>query len=171
MIRKVFALANNQYHLTFLNIFAIIVLAHWLEHIWQMRQIYSLEVPRHCALGLLGMWYPWLVSSEWLHFGYALIMLGGLVVLRYGFYDSGLAYRWWMLSLVIQVWHMFEHTLLFIQAQGGFTLFGADVPTSVIQTMFPSMRAELHFIYNALATFPMVVAMVLYYLYRRNKNY
>jgi hypothetical protein len=132
------------------------MVAHWLEHIIQAYQVYVLGYERHHAMGLLGQIYPWLVHSEWMHFGYAVLTYLGLILLRESFRDSGLL--WWDAALLIQTWHLFEHLLLFIQAQGQFTLWGAKEPTSVLQLVFP--RIELHLFYNSLVTVPIVVAMI-----------
>jgi hypothetical protein len=86
-------------------------------------------------------------------------MLVGLVLLRPAF--VGEARLWWSISLAIQVWHHAEHALLFGQALLGANLFGAPVPTSVLQLFFP--RVELHLVYNGLVTLPMLVA-VLYHM-------
>jgi hypothetical protein len=139
-----------------LKSFVLIMIAHWLEHAVQAYQVYALGFERHHALGLLGQFYPWLVHSEWMHFGYAVLTWLGLVFLRDGF--SGSARLWWDAAIVVQIWHLFEHTLLFIQAQGGFTLWGAAEPTSVLQLFFP--RIELHLFYNSVVTIPIVIAMI-----------
>jgi len=34
------------------------------------------------ARGVLGLWFPWLVASETLHYGYAVVMLIAFWVLR-----------------------------------------------------------------------------------------
>jgi hypothetical protein len=149
---------NDRYHRAALNVFLAIVLAHWAEHGFQAYQILGLGWPRSQARGVLGMPFPWLVTQEWLHYGYALIMLIGLVLLRNGF--VGRAKLWWTVALLIQVWHHFEHLLLFIQAMSGVNLLGRPVPTSVLQLVFP--RVELHLFYNAVVFLPMVVAMYLH---------
>ncbi|GAC1662284.1 MAG: hypothetical protein NVS9B4_15760 [Candidatus Acidiferrum sp.] len=50
-----------------------IVLADWAEHFFQTYQIYVMHWPRSKAGGLLGLWYLWLIKSEALHYGYALV--------------------------------------------------------------------------------------------------
>src|SRR4051795_13137117 len=102
---------NGPWHKRALQIFALIVLAHWVEHILQAIQIFALGWPRPQARGALGLVFPWLVSSETLHYGYAVVMLIGLILLRPSF--SGRARTWWNVALGIQVWHHFEHLLLF----------------------------------------------------------
>jgi hypothetical protein len=143
-------------HGMLLKIFVFIMIAHWLEHIVQAYQVYAMGYERHHAMGLLGQFYPWLVHTEWMHFGYAVLTMIGLVIVRDGF--SGSARSWWNVAMIIQAWHLFEHTLLFIQAQGGFTLWGAKEPTSVLQLIWP--RIELHLFYNSVVTVPIVVAMI-----------
>ena len=149
---------NGRYHLAALTVFLLVVLAHWAEHIAQAAQIWVAGWPRPDARGVLGVQFPWLVKSEWLHYGYALVMLVGLILLRPGF--TGRAKGWWTAALVIQVWHHLEHLLLLVQALTGSYLLGRAVPTSVLQLFAP--RVELHLFYNAVVFIPMVVAMVLH---------
>lgn len=77
--------ANTERHRLCMRLFLVIVLAHWAEHIVQAVQIYVMDWPVPEARGLLGMPFPWLVTSEWMHYGYALIMLIGLLLLLPGF--------------------------------------------------------------------------------------
>jgi len=158
----VYARLNGAWHKTALRIFMLIVLAHWAEHIAQAWQIYVLGWPNHHARGVLGLFYPWLVHSEVLHYGYALIMLIGIWVLRPGF--AGLSRKWWTIALVIQFWHHIEHLLLIGQATFHHNLFGAKVPTSIVQTIIP--RVELHLFYNTIVFIPMVIGMY-YHMFPR----
>lgn len=152
---------NGPGHAHATMIFAAIVVSHWVEHVVQAVQIFVLHWPRDRALGALGLAFPWLVSSEVLHYGHALFMLVGLILLRPAIVAPARAA--WDLALGIQVWHHFEHVLLFGQALTGFYLFGASVPMSILQLVAP--RAELHLVYNAIVTGPMVLAMI-YHIYR-----
>jgi hypothetical protein len=149
---------NGRYHRAALNVFLVVVLAHWAEHLVQVYQIWVLGRPRPQARGVLGQFFPWLVTSEWLHYGYALVMLVFLVLLRPGFVASARA--WWTVALVIQFWHHIEHLLLLIQAQTGHMFFGKAVPTSVLQLVFP--RVELHLFYNSVVFVPMMIAVYLH---------
>jgi hypothetical protein len=143
-------------HATALVVFLALVSAHLLEHVAQAIQVFVLGWPRSQALGLLGLVWPWLIGSEWLHFADVAITLIGLILLRPGF--SGQARRWWTVALVIGVWHLVEHTLLLGQAQTGRALFGAAQPTSVLQLVVP--RVELHLVYNGLVLAAMLAALV-----------
>lgn len=149
---------NGRYHRAGLNVFMVIVLAHWAEHLTQAYQIWVLGQPRPKARGVLGQFFPWLVSSEWLHYGYALVMIVGLFLLRPGF--VGRARTWWTVALAIQFWHHIEHLLLLIQAQTGTPFFGKPVVTSIVQLVIP--RVELHLFYNSIVFVPMVIAMYLH---------
>ena len=151
---------NGKYHRVALLVFMAIVLAHWVEHLVQAYQVYVMGIDRPHAGGALGMLWPWLVSSEVLHYGYAVVMLVGLILLRPAF--TGTALLWWTVALVIQFWHHFEHLLLFGQALFQTNLFGKPVPTSIIQLFFP--RMELHLFYNGIVFVPMLIA-VFYHLY------
>ena len=146
---------NTRWHKAALLAFTAFVLFHWMEHIVQAYQFFVMHWSRQMSMGLLGMYYPWLMKTEALHYGFALVMLIGLWVLRKGF--TGTSYTWWMVAFWIQFWHHFEHFILFYQAQTHQFWFGGSVPTSVGQIWIP--RIELHLIYNALVFIPMVVAM------------
>jgi hypothetical protein len=151
---------NGRWHERASQLFGVIVMAHWAEHLLQAWQIFVLKWPRPKALGLIGYVYPWLVTSEFMHYGYALVMLIGLWVLRKGF--TGRSHTWWTIALGIQFWHHIEHLLLQGQALAHHNLFGAAVPMSVAQLWIP--RVELHLFYNAIVFLPMVVAMYLHLL-------
>lgn len=146
---------NTTWHERALQVFLIIVLAHWAEHLVQAVQIYALGWARPDSRGVLGQFFPWLVTSETLHYGYAIVMLVGLFLLAPGF--TGRARFWWWLSAGIQLWHHFEHALLQGQAIVGQNLLGSPVPISIAQIWIP--RVELHMLYNTLVFVPMVIAM------------
>lgn len=149
---------NGRYHKVALRIFLVVVLAHWAEHLVQAYQIWVLGRPRPQARGVFGQFYPWLVTSEWLHYGYAIVMLVFLLLLWPGF--AGRARIWWTVALVIQFWHHIEHLLLLIQAQTHHAFWGRPVPTSLLQLAFP--RVELHLFYNSIVFIPMVIAVYLH---------
>jgi hypothetical protein len=147
---------NGPQHELALRLFMVVVLAHWAEHLLQAIQIYVLGWPVPEARGLLGYFYPWLITSETLHYGYALVMLAGLWLLRRGFTGAS-DHRWWTIALSIQFFHHFEHALLQTQAMLGHNFFGRPVPTSILQLWAP--RVELHLFYNTIVFIPMVIAM------------
>jgi hypothetical protein len=146
---------NTRWHKPALLTFLAIVIAHWGEHLFQAYQIYVMDWPRPKALGMLGLAYPWLVKSETLHYGYALIMLIGLWVLRKGF--TGVSRTWWMVAFWIQFWHHIEHGVLQYQAITGHYWFHSPAPTSFMQLWIP--RVELHLFYNTIVFIPMVMGM------------
>jgi len=146
---------NAERHKPALQVFMFIVLAHWAEHLFQAFQIYVLNWPIPEARGFLGLWFPWLIKSEMLHYSYALVMLIGIWILRKGF--QGRSHKWWMIAFGIQFWHHIEHALLLGQAIAGHNLFGSPVPTSIIQLWIP--RVELHLFYNTIVFIPMIIGM------------
>jgi len=148
---------NTTWHKRSLQVFMVIVMGHWAEHLAQAVQIYVLGWPRAEAGGFLGLFYPWLVTSEALHYGYALVMLVFLWILRKGF--TGTSHKWWTVALVIQFWHHIEHLLLVGQIVFHHNLIGSPVPVSVLQMAFPKSRVEIHLFYNAVVFIPMVIAM------------
>jgi len=151
---------NAGWHKAALNSFMGIVLFHWAEHIVQAYQVFYLHWPRPMAMGILGMYYPWLMRTEALHYSFAVVMLVGLWVLRKGF--VGRSRRWWMIAFGIQFWHHFEHALLLYQANTHHYFFGGSVPTSIGQIWIP--RIELHLVYNTIVFIPMLIGMY-YHLY------
>ncbi|HEV7682041.1 MAG TPA: hypothetical protein VGO68_07960 [Pyrinomonadaceae bacterium] len=148
---------NSTWHKRTLQVFMAIVLLHWAEHLTQATQIYVLGWPRPKAGGFMGLFFPWLVSSEVLHYGYALVMLVFLWILRPGF--TGTSRKWWTVALVIQFWHHIEHLLLQGQALLHHNLIGSPVPVSFLQMVFPKSRVEIHLFYNAIVFIPMVIGM------------
>ncbi|WP_328442261.1 hypothetical protein OHA71_49115 [Streptomyces sp. NBC_00444] len=156
--KELTAALNGRHHKTGMRLFAFLVIAHWAEHVAQAVQIYVWGWSLPEARGVLGIPFPWLVTSEWMHYGYALFMLVGFILLRPGF--TGISRTWWNVALGVQIWHHFEHLLLLLQAQTGIHLAGKEAPTSIIQLIAP--RVELHLFYNAVVTLPMVIAMVLH---------
>lgn len=139
--------------------FVFVVLAHWMEHLAQIVQVYALNLPRSRSHGLLGWLWPSLASSELLHYFYALGMLIGLVMFLPRFH--GWSRAWWMAALGAQAWHHFEHLLLVVQVQTGHNLFGQPRRTSIVE-MLGVQRIELHFFYNGLATLLMLVGLAIF---------
>ncbi|MFL6256928.1 MAG: hypothetical protein ACJ74T_18120 [Pyrinomonadaceae bacterium] len=148
---------NSRWHERALQLFMLVVLGHWAEHLAQAVQIYALGWPRPQAGGVLGLWYPWLVGSEVLHYGYAVVMLIGIWVLRKGF--TGVSRKWWTVALVIQFWHHIEHALLQGQVLFHHNILGSPIPLSFLQIAFPTSRVEIHLFYNAVVFIPMMVGM------------
>lgn len=158
-VRRTESLLNSKWHGPALAVFLVGVVGHMAEHAFQAVQIYALGMPPAQARGMLGAVWPWLVTSEWLHYAYALFTLAGLALLLPAF--QGHARTWWLAALGIQVWHHFEHVLLLGQALTGRMMFGMAKPTSVLQLVVP--RVELHMAYNLLVFIPLVVG---WYLHR-----
>lgn len=163
--KKILDNLNGKNHEFALRLYTVIVLSHWAEHLAQAFQIYVMGWAIPDARGVLGLWYPWLVSSELLHYGYALVMLIGLWMMRPGF--IGRSRWWWNVSMGIQFWHHIEHLLLQGQAFFGTNLFNSPVPVSIAQLWIP--RVELHLIYNTAVFIPMMVGMY-YHLFPTNNE-
>jgi hypothetical protein len=149
---------KDKYQMMF---FMSVVAAHFFEHLVQIYQLKVLGMPRSESLGLLGYYYPWLIHSEWLHYGLALFMLLGIYYLRPMFLLREPADTWWTITLGLQFLHHIEHLVPLCQALSGHYLYGASKPQSLLQLWFP--RIELHFTYNVIVMIPMCMAM--FYLY------
>jgi hypothetical protein len=154
-VRDLLRRLNGPFHAPALWIYMLVVVAHWLEHVLQIYQIYGLGWAPANAGGILGVIYPGLVESEILHFVYDFIQWAGIILLLPGF--RGRARTIWTVALVFQTWHYIEHVLLMGQYLTGYYLFGAPHQISILQLWFP--RAELHFVYNLLVFIPMVMAV------------
>src|SRR5204862_5098343 len=89
---------NGPWHAWALRTFTLIVLAHWAEHVVQAYQVYQLGWPLDEARGVLRQVFRWLVHSEVLHYGYAVIMLAGVWRLLPGFLRR--ARSCWLVALV-----------------------------------------------------------------------
>jgi hypothetical protein len=152
---RLYTKLNREWHKPALQIFTVIVLAHWAEHLAQAIQIYALGWKVPDARGVLGLWFPWVVKSEFLHYFYAIVMLVGIWTFRAGFVGKSL--MWWTICLAIQFWHHIEHALLQGQAIVGQNLLGSPVPISIAQIWIP--RVELHLFYNTIVFIPMVIGM------------
>ena len=146
---------NGRWHKPAMQVFMVIIVAHLLEHVFQAYQVYGLGWPRKDALGALGLIYPWLVRSEWLHYGHALFMLLGIAALRPAI--VGRARTWWDITFAIAFYHHFEHALLLGQVLIHQNLFNSPVPISIGQLWVP--RLELHLFYNAIVLVPMLIAL------------
>lgn len=151
---------NYRYHAPALWIFMLIIVAHWMEHVLQIYQIYVLGWSPDKAGGILGVIYPSLIESETLHFVYDFIQWAGIIVLRPGFRARVRAFTYWTAAMVVQTWHFIEHCLLMGQYLTGYYLFGAPYQISIGQIWFP--RAELHFAYNLFTFVPMAIAVHFY---------
>lgn len=150
-VRKI----NGDWHKIAMQIFMVVIATHFLEHLLQVSQLYLLHWSRKESLGFLGLFYPWLIHTEWLHYGHALFMLLGTAVLAPAI--NGKARFWWHLTFILAFYHHFEHALLLGQALIHKNLFNSPVLTSIGQLYFP--RIELHFAYNLIVLIPMLIAL------------
>jgi hypothetical protein len=147
---------NGSWHQRAIQIFMAIILLHLAEHIFQGFQFYVLGWSRPASLGFLGLFYPWLIHSEWLHYGHALFMLVGIALFLPSM--DGKARFWWLVTFAIAFWHHIEHALLLGQVIIGQNLFGSPIPLSVLQS-WGVPRLELHLFYNAIVVLPMLIAL------------
>jgi hypothetical protein len=131
-----------------MKLFMTICILHFAEHVTQLIELYVLHWSRPDCLGILGMFYPWLMRSESLHLAYALYMLWGLYHFRLKVNN-----HWWFTAINLQKYHLVEHWILMIQLLAGYK------PTGIGGLWFP--RIELHFAYNLMVLVPMLLAIKL----------
>ncbi|WP_315785272.1 hypothetical protein [Fischerella sp. JS2] len=161
---------NGRWHKRAMQIFMIVILAHLSEHLFQGFQLWVLHWPRPQCLGVLGLFYPSLVHSEWLHYGHALFMLLGLALLRPAITITQ-ALFWWNIAFAIQFWHHIEHALLLGQSLIHKNLYQFAGPVSIAQIIAQYFsdrpftgqpwlpRIELHLFYNLIVLIPMLIAL------------
>ena len=141
--------------LAFFFILVVTQGAHVLEHVAQMVQIHLLGFSGLQARGIIGM-----LDIEWVHFIWNSWVLLCAVLLVFLFRKN----PWLWVLLVISVWHEIEHVYIMsvflrtghvgapgILARGG--AIGGGLPLS---------RPDLHFFYNFLEEFVLIIA----YLYQ-----
>jgi hypothetical protein len=157
---SLFTRINSTRHHRALKIYIAIVVAHWIEHLVQVVQIYILDMPRPQAGGFLGYLIPAINKDEILHWTYAILMFVGLLLLRPGFKNR--SRMWWNVAIGIMTWHFLEHTFLLYQYWSGWHFLDKPVPTSIIQSFFP--RFELHLVYNMLVMLPILAAISVHWL-------
>ncbi|WP_107670509.1 hypothetical protein [Cyanothece sp. BG0011] len=119
-------------------------------------QLWLFHWERPDCLGLLGLLNPWLMRSEWLHYGYALLMLIGLWVFQSKMTTKKASF-WWSLALWFQFYHHFEHAILLSQELLKVNFLNSSTPISIGQIWFP--RIELHLFYNFIVFIPMIIAL------------
>jgi hypothetical protein len=158
--RFVLGTLNERRHGAALALYAAIVATHFLEHLLQVAQVFALGRARSDAGGLLGEVFPALAANEVLHTAYNSAQLTGLLLLLPGFAAFRAARRAWLVALVAQSWHAFEHAFLQLQFLTGVYYYGALKQMSVLERFLP--RIELHFAYNLAVVVPTAVALVLY---------
>jgi nitrous oxidase accessory protein NosD len=132
---------------------------HMLEHIVQLSRVRFDGVPSRGSL--VGS----VADTEWVHFGYNTLVLGGLVLLlflrRRGWNPRGnrvLGDRLVLAAAVLQGYHVVEHTLKVVQHQ----VTGAKVNPGILGEVFDLVL--LHFGLNAAIYLAFVGAAVAYSL-------
>ncbi len=143
-----------------LLLFMIVAGGHFAEHLVQLFQYTILKWPAREAGGVLGLWFPSLATSEYLHSTWNTLQFTGLILLYPLFLNKGKALLFWKLAIVAQAWHWLEHILLQVQYLTGYYLFHAVKQQSLLEVFFP--RIELHFVYNLLSFTPTLIALLIY---------
>jgi hypothetical protein len=156
---------NGRWHRVALLLYLTIVASHFAEHAAQIVQVYVLELARPDSGGLLGKFWPSLVMSEVLHTVWNSLQLTGLILLLPGFGGARAARTAWLVAIVLQSWHWFEHAAIQVQYVTGYYLYGAVKQMSILERFLP--RIELHFLYNVMVVLPTAIAVALYLWNRR----
>ena len=119
-----------------MRLFLSVVIVHFIEHLAQMFELYILHLTRAESLGLIGLAFPHLVRSEWLHYAFAWYTLYGLIKFKFS-----------PTAIYLQTFHFIEHVVLLSQYLLAFT------PTGIGGIWFT--RIELHFAYNLIVLIAM----------------
>ena len=124
---------------------------HVGEYVAQMIQLHVLSLPATQSRGILGQF-----DLEWVHFGWSLYILAASAVLLRRFPWN----RWLALTVFLAVWHELEHaTILTAYLQTG--VIGAPglvARGGLLAGGLPIARADLHFLYNAMISAPLLLA-------------
>ena len=141
--------------LAFFFILVVTQGAHVLEHVAQMVQIHLLGLSGLQARGIFGM-----LDIEWVHFIWNSWVLLCAVLLVFIFRKN----PWLWVLLVISVWHEIEHVSImsvFLRT-GHIGAPGLLARGGAIGGGLPLSRPDLHFFYNLLEEFVLIIA----YLYQ-----
>lgn len=141
-------------HYGYLALFYLLVITqggHVIEHVAQILQIHVLGLPLREARGIFGA-----LDVEWVHFVWNTWVLIAVVLLLVRFRTN----PWLVATAVIAGWHELEHVFLIatylttgqqgtpgLLARGGLIVGGT-----------PLRRPELHMLYNAVETAPLLLA-------------
>jgi hypothetical protein len=128
-------------------------LAHFGEHVAQMVQIHALGLRGLEARGIIGA-----LDIEWVHFAWnAWVLIAALVLLtKYS------ANSWLWLTAGLATWHGAEHLyIMMLYAQSGVAgAPGLLAQGGALGGGLSIARADLHLVYNALETAPLLVAFL-----------
>jgi hypothetical protein len=141
--------------LAFFFILVVTQGAHFLEHVAQMVQIHLLGLSGLQARGILGM-----LDIEWVHFIWNSWVLLCVVLLLFLFPRN----PWLWVLLLISAWHEVEHVYImsvYLQT-GHIGAPGLLARGGTIGGGLPLSRPDLHFGYNLLEEFVLIIA----YLYQ-----
>lgn len=125
-----------------------IVYFHLFEHLTQMVQLHWLGWSRMDSLGILGLFYPFLVRSEILHYGFSLFMVIFMIPLSY-------KNEYYYTATILALLHHVEHFGLLMQYLFQDYWFNESRPMTFLEQFIP--RIELHFIYNLIVLTPIII--------------
>ncbi len=125
--------------------------AHVLEHTAQMVQLHVMGLPAAQSRGIVGA-----LDLEWVHFGWSLWVLIASAVLLRRFPRA----RWLALAVALGVWHELEHTSIMstFLATGVVGTPGLLAAGGALWGGLPIRRPDLHFLYNAMISIPLLLA-------------
>ena len=124
---------------------------HVLEHTAQMVQLHILGLGGPQARGIVGA-----LDLEWTHFAWSLWVLCASALLLRRFPHS----RWLVLAVALGVWHELEHVVIMstFLATGVVGTPGLLAAGGALGGGLPISRPDLHFLYNAMITIPLILA-------------
>lgn len=141
-------------HYGWLALFYLLVvtqMGHFFEHVAQIVEIHLLGLPLKQARGIFGA-----LDIEWVHFIWNSWVLIGVLLLLIPFRHN----RWLWLTLVFAGWHEVEHIVIMstylttgVAGSPGLLSHGGAIGGGT-----PLIRPDLHMIYNAVETTPLVIA-------------
>ena len=123
---------------------------HLFEHVVQLVQVYAWHRPESRQLGLLGDALQFHGTAEWLHLGFNIALLTGILWIapdvRAIVEDRRRVLAFLVLACGVETWHVIEH----MAVTGNMLANGGGCPCPGILDRFVPEKI-LHFSYNALA--------------------
>jgi hypothetical protein len=173
------AASNSRIDPRFFWFYAAIVAIqgiHVFEHVVQLIQVFALHVPEPKALGILGYFFQFQGTEEWLHLVFNASYVAALIAIAWGFFLSPAARSivpgwaltaFLVLGVILELWHVNEHIVIISHAiaNNGCAVDGCP---GILDQRLGISDTVLHFFYNAIAYTGTVVPFI--YLLRSRRR-
>jgi hypothetical protein len=132
---------------------------HVFEHVVQLIQVFVLHIPDRQALGILGYFFQFQGTEEWLHLVFNASYVVALIAIAWGFFLSPAARAivpawalgtYLVLGVILELWHVNEHIVIISHAiaNNGCAIDGCP---GILDQRLGVSDTVLHFFYNTIA--------------------